>query len=67
MAQMDLAAANAAARTKPWMALMFHEPVFVGNEVSLYALSVARAGSWLGSAQRILDPFDRFRSFAKRG
>ena len=44
MAQMDLAGANAAARhsrgrcvTVAVDGMVFHRPVFVGNEVSLYA------------------------------
>ena len=50
MSQMDLAAANAAARrsrgrcvTVAVDGMVFHEPVFVGDEVSLYA-SVLRVG-----------------------
>ena len=50
MSQMDLAAANAAARrsrgrcvTVAVDSMVFHEPVFVGDEVSLYA-SVLRVG-----------------------
>jgi acyl-CoA thioesterase YciA len=50
MSQMDLAAANAAARrsrgrcvTVAVDGMVFHEPVFVGDEVSLFA-SVLRVG-----------------------
>ena len=50
MAQMDLAAANAAARrsrgrcvTVAVDGMVFHEPVFVGDEVSLYA-AILRVG-----------------------
>lgn len=50
MSQMDLAAANAAARrsrgrcvTVAVDGMVFHEPVFIGDEVSLYG-SVTRVG-----------------------
>jgi hypothetical protein len=69
MAQMDLAAANVAARGSRGRCITVAVDGICSTNRSLSAtksastpLSAARARSWLGSAQRILDPFDRFRA-----